>query len=142
VIIIGQAPGPRGDGEPLSGQAGRRLSALCGLTVDAYLAQFERVNLLTHFPGKAGKGDAFPLPAARKAAAALLPALEGRRVVLLGGKVAAAFGLQQAPLLVWRPLGGAMVAVAPHPSGINRWWNDPRNVRRARRFWRTFSRNG
>ena len=138
-MIIGQAPGQKGNGEPLAGKAGRRLAALCGLSLDAYLARFRRVNLLPTFPGKAGKGDAFPLPAAREAARALLPALEGRRVVLLGGRVAAAFGLHRAPLLVWQPFHGAWVAVAPHPSGLNRFWNDPRNVRRAQQFWRTFA---
>jgi hypothetical protein len=109
---------------------------MCGLPLDAFLARFERVNLLPAFPGKAGKGDRFPRAAARQAALALLPALQGRRAVLLGGRVAAAFGLPRAPLLVWQPLAGGEVAVAPHPSGINRWWNDPRNVRRAKRFWR------
>ena len=101
-MIIGQAPGRQGTGEPLSGKAGRRLAALCGLDLDAYLARFQRVNLLPVFPGKAGKGDRFPLPPAREAARALLPTLEGRRVVLLGGRVAAAFGLHRAP----RDLGG------------------------------------
>lgn len=28
------------------------------------------------------------------------------------------------------------VAVVPHPSGINRWWNDPANVEAARSFLR------
>ena len=138
-MLIGQDPGRQGTGEPLSGKAGRRLAALCGLDLDAYLARFQRVNLLPVFPGKAGKGDRFPLPPAREAARALLPTLEGRRVVLLGGRVAAAFGLHRAPLLVWMPIQGTWVAVAPHPSGVSRWWNDPRNVRRAQRFWRAFA---
>lgn len=33
--------------------------------------------------------------------------------------------------LEWR--GG--VAFHPHPSGLSRWWNDPRNIERAKEFW-------
>ena len=46
-LIIGQAPAagsnPR---EPLSGNSGRRLAALCGIPHEAFLDAFERVELL------------------------------------------------------------------------------------------------
>jgi uracil-DNA glycosylase len=140
-MIIGQAPGPRTDHrEPLSGASGRRLAALCGLPLSVFLARFERVNLVRRHPGKLAKGDAFPRAIARRNAARLLPLMRGRRVVLLGRNVADAFGLAHLSMFVWHRVGGVEVAVAPHPSGVNHWWNDPRNVRRARRFWRKLAR--
>lgn len=129
MIVVGQAPGPNTDPrEPLSGMTGRRLDALCR-------APHDRVNLLGRWPGRAGKGDAFPMALARPVARSMAPALRGRRVVLLGRQVAAAFDLRGA-WFQWCDGGHFDYAVAPHPSGVNHWWNDPSNMRRARRFWR------
>jgi uracil-DNA glycosylase len=143
-LIIGQAPGRRGDGEPLSGMAGRRLAALCCLELEELLDRFERVNLLKTFPGKSGKGDAFPLAEARTAAVGLLSAVAAHRhTILLGSNVARAFQLHRLPLLEWRDAFrdlGSFVAVCPHPSGVNRWWNDSANFVRASRFWRDLAR--
>ncbi len=142
-LIVGQAPSRLSDPrEPLSGRSGARLAALCGLSLDAFVVLFERVNLLDYFPGKAGKGDLFPHEVARFSACAMTPKLRQRRTVLLGGKVAAAFHLHRRPLLEWfEEVGdGALVAVAPHPSGVSSWWNEPTNVVAARRFWRAFAK--
>lgn len=67
--------------------------------------------------------------------------LRGRRVVLLGANVSRAFGVSFRKLsevvLSWHPVGeGLAAAVVPHPSGLNRWWNDPDNRVRARLFLR------
>lgn len=53
-------------------------------------------------------------------------------LILLGRKVCDAFRIEQPEWLGWyRSLDwGPMVAV-PHPSGLNRWWNDKENERRA-----------
>lgn len=67
------------------------------------------------------------------------------RVILAGGRVAKAFRLRSpTPLLEWRslyllsthpmPPNSAWVAVIPHPSGVNRWWNEKDNVDMARDF--------
>lgn len=143
-MIIGQAPGPRTDPKvPLSGRCGARLAALCGLTLDEFLDRFHRVNLIERFPGKQAKGDAFPIDEARRGAIRLLTEgwLDHRwRVVLLGGNVVRTFGLAadlEKPLAFYTlgfAHGGA--AYCPHPSGVNRWWNDPANERAARKFWR------
>ena len=141
-LIVGQAPGRRGDGEPLSGQAGRRLSSLCGLSYAEYLERFERVNVLREWPGKAGKGDAFPTEEAERGAFFLRSVAfrGGREVVLLGRSVARAFGFTaRAPLFRWMPEVDAVVALAPHPSGVSLWWNDPANRRDAERFWRSLA---
>lgn len=143
-LLIGQAPGPATDpGLPLSGRSGARLAVLCGMDLDEFLVAFDRKNLLPMFPGKSGvKGDAFPLPLARRRALALSRLFEGRTIVLLGGNVSVAFSVDPAPLLRWRRglLGAGRLATAPHPSGISLWWNDPANVRAAVRFFRRLAR--
>ncbi len=54
-------------------------------------------------------------------------------LVLLGGRVARAFGVRGP----YGPKFGRMtvpgLVVVPHPSGLCRWWNDPNDVRRLRR---------
>lgn len=142
-LLIGQAPGPATvPGLPLSGRSGARLAALCGLDPDGFQIAFDRVNLIRRFPGKIGKGDAFPLAIARRRALALARTFPGRTVVLLGGNVSSAFLLAPAPLFRWRrgALGAARLAIAPHPSGISRWWNEPENVAAAARFFRRLAR--
>ncbi len=133
LIIVGQAPGKQGDGRPMEGRAGRRLADLMGLSFDDYLRLTERVNLFKARPEHEGKGDGFPVAEARKLANAMRPQLEGRRVILAGFGVAKAFGLDQEPLR-WQVGLGHRVAVVPHPSGVNRWWNDFSNVEAAERF--------
>lgn len=141
MTVVGQAPGPNTDpSEPLSGASGRRLAALCGLTYAEFRRRFRLVNVLDGHPGRSGKGCAFPSAEARKSASDLLMGMAGHPTVLLGRAVPAAFGLAAAPWFEWRQSGGWPVAATPHPSGISHWWNEPANVRRARRFWRRLAR--
>jgi len=141
VIVVGQAPGPSTDpAEPLSGASGRRLASLCGLDLPDFLARFERVNLLTTYPGRLGKGDAFPMAFAREAAAAMAERVTSRRItVMLGLNVARAFGMQRLTFFELTRLPHGYVVVAPHPSGVSHWWNDPSNVSLARLFWRALA---
>lgn len=97
-----------------------------------------RTNLLRAYPGRAGKGAAFPAEAGRAAAQRLLR--RTRRdvpLVLLGTRVAASLGLRRADydFLEWIEHRGRAMAVVPHPSGIVLWWNDPENRRAAREFF-------
>lgn len=136
-LIIGQAPSmEHGEDEALSGRSGARLASFCGMTLEQFMAMFDRENLVRTFPGKAGKGDRFP---SRNEAAGLTERFRtvvvGRRVVVLGFSVAAAFGLTM-PALTFAPHWGAQFAFCPHPSGVNRWWNEPANLERATTFWR------
>lgn len=137
IILVGQAPGSRGDPkQPLAGAAGRRLAALANIDLDQFLDRFERVNLLGP-QLKAGKGDAFDVRAARDKADALRLKWRGRKAVLLGRGVAAAFRLVPDDYQWFKPLEvppGVEVAVMPHPSGISHWWNDSANVEAAREF--------
>lgn len=109
-LIIGQAPGPNTDPRhplpPLpTSCAGGRLAELAGLTPKEYLRTFDRTNLLQFFPGRNMCSDKFPKPAAEIGAGAMKPLLGGRTVILLGRKVAEAFGYP-ARNLDWHKWGG------------------------------------
>lgn len=138
VALVGLAPGPNTNPEyPLwpapAGSAGGRLYALSGLRMVDYLGTFERHNLLDRCPKPAD------LTAERlaRAYAGLRPTLVGcPYVVLLGREVAEAFGLAEAELLTWHKVKLSLVAVLPHPSGRNRWYNTAENVARVRDFFK------
>ena len=144
-LIVGQAPGPSGCGEPVGGRIGRRLAGYMGVTLEEFLERFDRENLVDRYPGRSGEGDAFPAAEARERARKVC--FEDRPYVLLLGRgVAGAFGLGAQPWLTWAyvkrvlpaQLGTvfvhARVAVVPHPSGRNRWWNEQANRERAGEF--------
>lgn len=61
--------------------------------------------------------------------------MHGRRTILLGSRVATAFGMKAYDGFTWNTiLRDCRVARMPHPSGRNLFWNDPANVARARAF--------
>lgn len=138
IILMGQAPGPKDDDDALGGGIGDRLAELCGLSGIRELDQkFKRMNLLTRFPGKAGKGDKFPRAEAKARALQLTPGLRNRDVIFLGRNVAYAFGLLKVDwfeMIHHRP-GSFVCCVAPHPSGVNLWWNDLSNRLYAKKFF-------
>lgn len=95
--------------------------------------------ILDHWPGKAGKGDAFPLELARTRGWRARSDLKGRRVVAFGASVVKVLGYDPVDHLLKftiREAGNASLALAyvPHPSGVNRWWNDLDNATKARSF--------
>jgi hypothetical protein len=105
------------------GCSGHRLCCLIlAMSRRDYLDSFERVNLLR---GKWG------VPMARRAADDL-SGTPNKRFILLGSKVAAAFGLSFVPFgsASWRGSGFAML---PHPSGRCRLWAGPNAIQSARR---------
>jgi len=129
VIIVGLAPGKSSD-EALHprGMTGKRLADLCGLSDDEYLDRFTLMNL--HPKADSGRDQ--------EAAKNILPVLRGRRVVCLGRRVSDSLGTEMFKWGVSR--GGFVGSSMPHPSGLNRWWNNPRNVTRARKFARSLLR--
>lgn len=137
ILVVGQGPSKDGVGKkPLDGDgSGERLAELCGLSREEMLANCTAVNLLNKFYGKNGKGDKFPMDDAKKSAEALRVAWDNYdRVVLLGQNVAKAFGVGE-KLLSWESdRGGSVVAVVPHPSPINLWYNDEKNYSEASKF--------
>jgi uracil-DNA glycosylase len=147
-LVIGQAPSRgRSNREPLSGASGQRLARLCGLSLPDFLKTFDRDNVLRRYPGKAGKGDRFPAGTARRRAAKLAQTFErGQLVILLGGNVADAFEmgfLRSGTPCRWHvdPINCIFYALVPHPSGVNRQWNNPDRVATAERFFKLLTRH-
>ena len=138
ILFIGQAPGSRAasDQQPLVSKNGScRVARIAGLTTEAFLAKAEAVNIFPKWPGRASKGghDAFDVEQATRLAAEMT--IEGRHVVYLGRNVARAFGHPRAEFFA--TLADARATTAwcmPHPSGANRWWNDPVHREEARAF--------
>lgn len=138
MTVVGQAPSRTSDADakPFKGRSGDRIAALSG---NSSVEDLEDVvvfrNLLRRWPGRRvdGRGDRFP-PARAKAAARAMK-FRTTLVVFAGTLVAKAFSFDEEPL-VWREFRGTRkAAVIPHPSGVNRFWNEPENVRSVRVFF-------
>ena len=104
--------------------SGGRLCAFLGLEPATYLERFDRTNLCR------GK---WCQRAATDRAGELARQGDRRAFVLLGRRVAAAFGVEFRPFTVH--VGpDALYAQLPHPSGKNRRiWGDPLSIELARR---------
>lgn len=100
------------------GSSGHRLCHLIlQMTAEEYLEKFDRVNLCN---GPWDIGEA-------KIAVQLL---RNEKLILLGGKVARAFGILGRPVLTPLVLGfnpPRRAMIVPHPSGLNHWYSDPAN---------------
>ncbi len=131
--IIGEAPGPNTSPKlpmfPLpSRSAGGRLLGYAGIPVEDYLGRLARRNLFAElgpWSTRTARLQAFQIFWWLRNMATGI-----RRVLLLGGRVGAAFGLAE----FWRPLKlerDLVLVAIPHPSGKNRVYNDPDVCRRA-----------
>lgn len=134
IIMIGEAPGliTAYDEGPLEGKIGRRLAEYAGLTLEEYRDRTERHNLFD------SPIEKWPREEAALNAGLIWSSLIGRRTILLGRRVADAFGLTNMKELRSVTLDdrGTEVAIVPHPSGRNIWWNEAGNRAEARRFLR------
>lgn len=103
----------------------RLCSLVLGMREAAYLDLFDRVNLC---PQSWSMGVA-------RAEAVRLRSVPAFQAVLLGRKVAEAFGLGDVPAFTtWRPGAGSRgwCVLLPHPSGLCLEWNKPGAFERAR----------
>lgn len=153
-ILVGEAPSPSGLNRGLDVKlaacardevarmkrdAGEFLTAV--RQEDPALWEWVRrsghVNLLDRYPG-----PRFPVSEGKLAAQDLLSQLRqnpprAHSVLLAGRSVAACFGVRgDQELLSWVDLQGLRTAVVPHPSGLNRFWNDPAGRDRVLAFLR------
>ena len=137
-LVVGQAPSRATDGRPpFSGRTGANLASLLGVPHRELLRLVDVVNLLPRWPGKAGRGDRFPIAEARAAAAMLLAVAPHDRIVAVGANVARALDIDGEGLRTVSN-GRRAFLVVPHPSGLNRWFNEPENVAEASRALRAF----
>lgn len=113
------------------GASGDRLRRILGLTVRSYVA-LSKYNLCV------GKWSA---PLARLKALAIWE--DHRTIVVLGSKVRSAFDrlvgkpLDKPPITRYHDESGHVLIWLPHPSGLNRMWNDRINVLRSRELVET-----
>jgi len=136
LLLVGQAPSSDTNGRaPFSGRSGRRLAELMGMTHEEFLDRVPATNVLPCYPGKSrgAKGDAFPMNQA-VASARTMEFGDAKLVVLVGKNVARAFGRKDHDYFEEFELRGRRAVIIPHPSGVNRWWNEPVNVETARLF--------
>lgn len=135
-MFVGEAPSKstaRYGGHALTGETGRRLAEWSGLSAAEFRAAVECRNVYTTLP------ERWAHVRAAEFARVLWSAPETQRaplVVLLGARVARAFGFTHAVHFEVYQTGGPAVAVIPHPSGLNRFWNDQTNIARAETFLR------
>ena len=141
ILLIGQAPSYNGNpSAPLSyGPTASKIIKLLGIHERRYFKRFDRINILDYWLGKFSKGDKFPMREAKRTARIKSYVISGRRILFVGLATARAFGFDYAPLR-WRKFNGGIAAILPHPSGVNKWWNDPANRKTARRFMSSVAR--
>ena len=127
-VFIGQQPNSYED-EGLAlpcrpGSSGQRLAQMMGVLPEAFETNFIRMNVSPHY-----EPDGFTPEYYRADVLNFLPLLEGKRVVLLGPPVALAFGFERQSYewAAWfdHPTEHVKFAVSPHPSGLNRLYNNP-----------------
>jgi uracil-DNA glycosylase len=139
IWIIGQAPSQNGDaGDPCAGKIGKRIAKLAGISFDDYIERTQRMNVFDEWPGKKGKGDAWDAKQAKERVEEMWNEIAGGRVIFLGKNVANAFGHGEVEWCEWKIDidTGMQIAVLPHPSGVNHWWNERANRKRAGKFLR------
>lgn len=152
-LFVGEAAGKwvPGSHRPLwphpANSAGGRLLKYSGLTMEEYVHGTERVNLFLDTPKKWSKVHAEQVAKS----VAYYAWARGQVLVLLGKKVASAFGLPGLPFdMDWvkfqlndewtgtrfaPKLGSVYAVVIPHTSGRCRDWNDPKVKEDAERFF-------
>ena len=106
--------------------SGARLMRIFNMVPREYLATFDRTNLCARRWDKT---------AAREAAERIMR--ERHVIVACGSKVATAFVGKFVAYEItycgqYRAGGGNLIVTIPHPSGLNRLWNDPTAAARAR----------
>jgi len=95
------------------------ITEVTGCNKRQYLHAVERVNIV--------EGKVWSAATARANARALQTRLEGRTTLLLGAAVPAALGRPRQPWGSWQLGYFGRYAVIPHPSGLNRWYNEQFN---------------
>lgn len=152
-LLVGQAapkPTPGARHIPLfpfpRNCAGERLHRMSGLSLEDRMVHWDTVNTVAWFPGRSGRGDAFPAALAREQAAERLVEFRmPQRVCLFVGKANAQAYLwcgRMPEAMEWQEQdGGGRWAWFPHTSGLVHFWNDQSNRDRLRDLFATALKN-
>ncbi len=132
-FIVGEGPNPSHVGKrirPLFGNPTRVLLRTMGMDGSTFRTAFKndvaRYRLLLNLAQPVNLCEGvWDLREAESRAAVLGSAAASRRFVLLGRRVARAFGCRDLPFLRLAIVWDNNVLVVPHPSGLNRIYNDP-----------------
>jgi hypothetical protein len=114
---------------PVANDGAAFIERVAGLPSGTVAPWFTCVNLLRH------------AHASRPRAAEIAEvARASRRPILVAGRNAArAFGVEDPTYLTWYNVPPAVrLVVIPHPSSINRWWDEPQNRARFAAFMAQF----
>ncbi len=142
--MLGQAPGVV-EGEerrPWRGRAGLTLRRWLELQEDEFYATFYCASVTRCYPGRASGGGGDRTPTAREQELCAfwreweLRLLRPRLIVPVGGLAARRLlGLTSLDACIGERFDyeGAVAVPLPHPSGVSRWLNQPRNQARLRR---------
>lgn len=134
-LFVGEAPShstQRKGAHPLVGESGRRLATWAGMSAAEFQRAADLVNLYPLLPEKWDNGRATEL--ARALWNGDMVGSSRSCVVLLGNRVARAFGFTHLETFRIYQTGRSPVALIPHPSGRNLFWNTPANVKLAEEF--------
>ncbi len=116
------------------------MAALAG--VEDVSVTFTTLNLVDRWPGRTSHGGAFPAKLAKANADLLWRDLPLAADLLLIGRASTAFGVQ-VDLLRWEQVTREGItrrcAIFPPPNG--RFWSEPKDEMRARRFMRALVRD-
>lgn len=141
LLLVGEDHGlnpgtPRTDRYALTGRGSRRIASLAGIARETYYRETTRTNVVRH------PDDWYDSILVEQGAERVRVMMrDHERTVVLGRRAAHALRLDDVPLLEWWSWyvdggGSRLVARCPHPSGLNRWWNDETRTGAARAFWR------
>lgn len=142
IVIVGQQPQSNDPEDPLSCDhpmwSGYRLMQMSGLSPEGYRETFHRINL-NYLPDRK---FSVSTPQKNRAAMIWTTLHPDDILVILGTGVMKAFKGLVGELEPLQPhltkrikdgryVAGHSVVLIPHPSGLNRWYNNPENTRRA-----------
>lgn len=143
ILLIGQAPGLKAtnDRRPFAGPSGDRLRAWFeagGIPREDFWRKIHFGAVTRCYPGRlpGAKGDRVPTPAEQALCRPWLDdliAIVRPEIILLLGLLAIRSALGRVPSLS-SCVGNAVIREGvrylplPHPSGVSRWLNEPRNV--------------
>jgi len=137
ILLVGEAPGRLGlTRPPLYGRTRQLIMNAAGISENEFDRLFATTNLFTSWQGGDEHGDYFSLYKARPHASNILDNSTHQTIVLVGLRTATAFGLKVTTnqCFKWFKMKHRQVAVMPHTSGRNRWWNSHVNREVAAKF--------